>query len=1027
MVTNLIGKMALTLWMMAGMVVPLLGQGYPADEAADHMTVPEGFEVRLFAAEPDIRQPVAMEFDDRGRMWIIQYLQYPNPAGLQRVQVDRYSRTQYDRMPDPPPHGTPGADRITICEDTDGDGRADTFKDFIAGLNLASGIAFGHDGVFVLQAPYLLFYPDRNRDDVPDTDPQVLLKGFGMNDAHSVANSLIFGPDGWLYGNQGSTVTANVRGHVFQQGVWRYHPVTKAFELFYEGGGNMWGLDFDSRGNLFSSTNYGPYLMVHGVQGGYYWKKFDKHGELHNPYTFGYFDHVAHHNAEGGHVTVGGLVYQGDGLPESFRGQYIAANLLTHNVYWHDIKALGSTFTTHHAGELLDSNDTWFAPSDFNMGPDGSLFVADWHDERTAHPDPDAEWDRRNGRIYQIRWKSSPSPKLKDLSRLSSDQLVDQLGHRSNYFARKARILLTARRDVATHPRLRGQVFDSDNDRLALESLWTLYASGGFDDTLAKTLLKHRSADVRRWTVRYLGDAKAVSPEVARLLVDLAGTEPDVVVRSQLASTAKRLSPKIGLAIARTLVLRDEDNKDTHLPLLLWWAVEHFAMADMDLVLSSLTSREAWASAMVRDEILSRLMRCYAAQESPEAFGACARLLSSAPNAEEQGRMIAALDQGLQGIRQGVPAELTAALERLWRDETQDPVLIRAAARLGHRRAKERAMALAIDSGVKESTRLAMLGFVAQVHGASCVDLLLPLVGGSDSEALRAAVIRALQRFTDDRIVQNVLFHYPKMSASLRKDARDLLFGRKTSALAFLKDVDGGNIDPAEVTPAELGRLHLLEDDEIEAAMRAHWGAYRAATPEEKLAEVRRLNNDVRFAKGDPGNGRLLYEQTCAKCHRMFGLGAEIGPDLTQSNRKDTQFMLVSLVDPSVQIRKEYLSYIVETKDGRVFTGIVLEKTPTHMTLINADAEKVKIATPDVADVRESQVSLMPEELFKPLKPSELRDLFAFLQMDDPGPHDKTPPAKASVQENNSKKANTESQGKGTPTGTTFDLDRARL
>jgi putative heme-binding domain-containing protein len=159
----------------------------------------------------------------------------------------------------------------------------------------------------------------------------------------------------------------------------------------------------------------------------------------------------------------------------------------------------------------------------------------------------------------------------------------------------------------------------------------------------------------------------------------------------------------------------------------------------------------------------------------------------------------------------------------------------------------------------------------------------------------------------------------------------------------------------------------------------------------------------------------------------MFGLGAEIGPDLTQSNRKDTQFMLVSLVDPSVQIRKEYLSYIVETKDGRVFTGIVLEKTPTHMTLINADAEKVKIATPDVADVRESQVSLMPEELFKPLKPSELRDLFAFLQMDDPGPHDKTPPAKASVQENNSKKANTESQGKGTPTGTTFDLDRARL
>ncbi|MCA9433915.1 MAG: dehydrogenase, partial [Candidatus Omnitrophica bacterium] len=165
-------------------------QGYGPEVAASKMTVPEGFEVKLFASEPDIRQPVAMEFDHRGRLWVIQYLQYPNPAGLERVEVDRWSRTTYDRVPEPPPKGPRGADRITICEDTDGDGVADSFKDFVDGLNLASGLAFGHGGVFVLQVPYLLFYPDKNHDDIPDSDPEVCLTGFGMQDAHSVANSL---------------------------------------------------------------------------------------------------------------------------------------------------------------------------------------------------------------------------------------------------------------------------------------------------------------------------------------------------------------------------------------------------------------------------------------------------------------------------------------------------------------------------------------------------------------------------------------------------------------------------------------------------------------------------------------------------------------------------------------------------------------------------------------------------------------------------------------------------------------------
>src|SRR6266699_2738726 len=182
-----------------------------AQESLEQMKVADGFEVRLVASEPEIRKPLSITFDQRGRMWVIQYLQYPTPSGLKAVSVDQYLRTKYDRAPEPPPRGPKGADRITICEDFDAEGRAHKFKDFVSGLNLCSGMALGYDGVFVLQAPYLLFYPDRNRDDVPDGDPEVLLTGFGMEDAHAVANSLTWGPDGWLYGCQGSTVTARIR------------------------------------------------------------------------------------------------------------------------------------------------------------------------------------------------------------------------------------------------------------------------------------------------------------------------------------------------------------------------------------------------------------------------------------------------------------------------------------------------------------------------------------------------------------------------------------------------------------------------------------------------------------------------------------------------------------------------------------------------------------------------------------------------------------------------------------------------
>ena len=492
-------------------VSSLHGQGYSVKDAPSHFQVANGFRATMFASEPEIRQPILVKFDDRGRLWTIQYLQYPNPAGLKRVSVDRYSRTIYDRVPEPPPRGPKGADRITIMEDTDGDGHADKFKDFVSDLNLCTGIAFGYGGVFVMQSPYLLFYPDRNGDDIPDGDPEVLLSGFGMEDAQSMANHLTWGPDGWLYGLNGSTTTAKVRGLEFQQGVWRYHPVTHELELFAEGGGNIYGLTFDGDGNLFYSSN-GSALFWHAVQGGYYQKNFGKHGPLHNPYTYGYFPHVKNNGVNGGHIVLGGTIYSGETFPSSFHDTFIGGNFLSHNVSWWKVMPMGSTVEAVFGGKLFDMTDTWAEPTDLCLGPDGAMYVADFFDKRTAHPDPDADWDRSNGRIYKLMAEgASPAPKF-DLEKLSSAELVKLLRGSNGWFADHARMLLASRRDSSVYPELRRMALAPENGRQSLQGLWALYVSGGFDEKLAARLLEHPYPYVRSWTVRLLGDSKKGQP-----------------------------------------------------------------------------------------------------------------------------------------------------------------------------------------------------------------------------------------------------------------------------------------------------------------------------------------------------------------------------------------------------------------------------------------------------------------------------------------------------------------------------------
>jgi putative heme-binding domain-containing protein len=986
-------------------------QGYAPDVAPGKMVVPDGLTVNLYVAEPDVRQPILVKGDDRGRIWTIQYLQYPNPAGLKRVKVDRYSRTVYDRVPEPPPRGPRGDDRITICADTDGDGRADRFRDFITGLNLCTGLALGHGGVYVLQVPYLLFYADRDRDDVPDGDPEVLLSGFGMEDAQSLANHLTWGPDGWLYGVTGSTANNQVRGLEFQQAVWRFHPGSHQFELFCEGGGNLFGLTFDAEGNLFFSSN-GIDLAYHGVQGAYYRKNFGKHGPLHNPYGYGFFEHLPYDHPVAG-PRPGGTVYLGDALPDRFRGTLLCCDFLQHSASSWRLARRGATFAATYVDPLLESRDTWFSAPDLCQGADGAVYVCDFHDRRTAHPDPDANWDRSNGRIYRIAARDARPVQGLDLGRKTSGELVALVREGNLWYADQARVALAARRDPNTWPPLIALARNPDDPRRALQGLWGLYVSGGLDDALADALLSHPAEYIRAWTVRLLGDEGKVSSPLARRLRELAATDPSEIVRCQLAATARRLSGGDGLAILEGLLRRGLDRDDPYVPLMLWWAIESRALSDAERLLAFFGARAAWDDTLTRENAL-RLVRRYAAEGTRSGYDACARLLAAAPSSH-QTAALEALDLGL-AERSTVPSspgvgELFAAaaapatarrtssascrfeplagaiedaITAAWRAAPADVPRLRLALRAGLAEASSAALTEAAAPATAAARRYTLLSLLAEFGLPEAVPLALSLFQGDSPIAVRAAALDVLAQHGDDRVTAALLGSYAQVPATMRGRIAEILLSRPASARALLERVDRRVIAAADVPLERLRAVALHGDAELDALVRKHWGRIEPGTAEEKLAEMRRLNNDLRAGKGDRMRGKELFGKHCATCHKLFGAGGEVGPDLTGTARSDTPALLANIVDPGALVRAQYLQYAVVTVGGRVVTGLLVAQDGAGVTLLDAQNQRTTLPRATIEELRELPTSIMPENLLKPLSPQEVRDLFSYLQDSPP-------------------------------------------
>lgn len=977
-----------------------MAEGLKPEDAAKQMTVPPGFKVQLAAGEPMVHQPVAMCFDHKGRLWVAEAHTYPLRA----------------------PDGE-GKDKILIFEDEDGDGVFDTTKTFIEGLNLISGLEVGFGGVYVGAAPYLMFIPDRDGDDKPDAPAKgevaqssvqfpkdvppgavVLRDGFGWQDTHETLNAFIWGPDGWLYGchgvfthsKVGKPGTADGNRLPLNAAVWRYHPKKDVFEAFMNGTSNPWGVDFNDKGQAFITACVIPHLW-HVIQGARYHRQGGQHF---NPYTYDdiktiadhahYVGNIADHawwghepraagatsDAGGGHAHCGGMIYLGDNWPADYRNQIFFNNVHGNRVNCDILEPVAGTsaWVGHHGKDMMLANDHYFRGINLRYGPDGTVYLIDWYDKNACHRTNPEIWDRSNGRIYRISYGKVAGQKV-DVSKWSDKEILAAHEHRNDWFSRMAR-KITMQKGCSAE--LAKGLWDAASDskrsvETRLRYLWTLHAAHGLSTDQIQSLLADKQEYIRAWAIQLELEDQAADAAIVKQLEHLAATDSSATVRLYLTSALQRLPLESRWGIATALAAHGNDATDHNLPLMVWYGTEPLVAQNPEKAIQLALSTKI-------PQLRSYIFRRAAA--SNETLPAVVAALGKADSVDLQRQILDSMMASFEGrVDIPMPESWKVTYEALLKSDQQD-IVDRAnqlAVLFGDQRVFPPMRALLGDKSQDIGRRQQALSVLVKGQDKAAADVLQgdSVLGNLE---LQAAAIRALSILGNDSTPKVLLGNYTSLGNSVKGDTVSTLVSRPAWTRLLLTAIADGKIPSSDLHAYHVRQILAFNDAELNDLLKKHWGEIResSADRKEQAAALKKQLTPRVLTRANLGNGRRVYSKTCQNCHRLFGTGGEIGPDITGSNRANIDYVLENVLDPSAVVGRDYQMTVVALVDGRVIQGLLKQETDSALTIQTIN-DKVVVPKSEIDERSLSSVSMMPERQLDTLTPDEVRDLIAYL------------------------------------------------
>jgi putative heme-binding domain-containing protein len=977
-----LASLALTLWLAVNVsaaepdnTIPWRqdrppNEPYSPQEAVRKMTVPDGFTVELVASEPDIVNPIAMCFDDRGRIWITESIEYPRKsAGI-------------------------GRDRVKILEGTDAAGHAEKVSTFAEGLNIPTGVAVGYGGVWVLNAPDLLLLREK---DGKEVSREVVLTGFGRTDTHELPNSLTWGPDGWLYGlngvfNQCRVRSNNGKEYQFNCALWRVHPRTHEFQVISEGTSNPYGVAWDTEGSaIVEACHWANDHLFHFVETGHY----QRQAGTFPPFTIPLGSITDHGHQKTAYCGITFL--DTDAYPPQFRERICVGNIHGGAINVDRLQRDGATYLAKGEADLLNGNDAWFMPVALKIGPDGCLYVLDWYDRyhcsQDAARDPEGV-DRLKGRLYRLRYQNSPRAPRIDLANESNNQLIARLASGNIYFRETAQRILTERLGTA-RPELSAKLESlvlspaamAAQRKARLHALWVLIGGGVLDPAFHLKLLTHSDPAYRAWAVRAAGNYGQVSADIRQKIADLAA-DPSPDVQLQVAIASRKIKGFDALPVLYDVLAHC--GQDKLIPSIAWNNLQPLLETESASLVSLIRSNGSWSPALAA--LSPRIVERFLNNQKIDSHSVAAFIQFVAERDSERARQcLSEVSSRLSGLPEPalsqLKAELKPLLEKLLASGSATPLYLGAqllAARLRLAQidpASVRARFTAAEQ--PEATRLEALDALIAFRDPAFLSAL-PEVFSSNSVSFNERVFAALGRVEDPKLADVLVGEYPKLRPELQPLAIDLLMQREPWARKLLDAVLAGKLPKSVLNANHLRKILESNDRDALWAVEKAFGTIREERNPEREKVVAEMGAYLREHIGDPYRGQVVFRNLCAQCHTIYGAGAKVGPDLTASGRASFEQLLSNVFDPSLVIGPGYQVTTVVTKDARNLTGLIVEDNEQRIVVRMPGEGEETVPRHNVKYTRVSKLSMMPEGIEGLLDKKDLADLFAFLALDKP-------------------------------------------